>query len=231
MASVVVGFVSDNLLPTEFVSCLLSLLAQRADQIQNRVIQVNGFAGRLDIGRHIVANTFMDGTDADYLLMLDTDMVFEVKDYDRLVTGMEKANGDDCVISGLYARQDGSFCVFDLDDQFVPTPQETLQGKRWYEAAGFGLGFCMVPRNVFARIQKGSGDVDLPWFQMGEVEGVRVADDTSFCLRAMEAEVPLFVDMEIQVGHLKTVSMYPKVDPPALAAVEKKLIVPGQPDA
>ena len=221
MASVVVGFVSDNLLPTEFVSCLLSLLAQRADQIQNRVIQVNGFAGRLDIGRHIVVNTFVEGSDADYLLMLDTDMVFDVKDYDRLVNGMDKANGDACVISGLYYRADGTPCVFDRNEAgFAPVRPEVLQGKRWYEAAGFGLGFCLVPRTVLERMNDGS---DLPWFQIGEEDGIRVVDDTSFCYRASKLDVPLFVDMEIQVGHLKTVTMYPKVEP---AIKVPELIVP-----
>lgn len=230
--SVVLGFVADTLVETDFVTSLLNVTAVRHDQIKGRVITTQGYAGRLDIGRHIIASAFLNSTDADYLVMVDSDVVFTLKDYDELLRSAVDAVVPS-IISGLYARHDGSFCVFDLidngdEDVWTPVGGEELSHNRFYEAAGVGMGFVCIPRSVLEKIAEGHEDRPLPWFDNTAKGPGRMADDTSFCWRATSSGIKIFVNTQVQVGHLKTVAMYPKLDPTLMVA-EKKLIVPGQP--
>lgn len=224
-ANVVVGMVSDVLIPNDFVNALLSLLAQRHSVIRNRVIHVQGFAGRLDVGRHIVAKTFLENTDADYLLTLDTDMVFSPKDFDELVRSAVQSE-QPAILSGLYPRLDGSFCVFDLEDQgYVPAEQGAVQAVRFYQAGAVGLGFCLIPRAILEDMQGATGS-PLPWFEVGAEGPGRLADDTSFCYRATQLGYEVYVNTQVRIGHLKMVTMFPREASPELAVVEKKLLVP-----
>jgi hypothetical protein len=224
--NIVVGFISSDRVPADFVASLLSLLAQRSADIKNRVIHVQGFAGRLDVGRHIVAKTFMEQTDGEYLLMLDDDTVFGVHDYDRLIQAAENLENVGDIVSGLYARIDGTLCVFDLTDEgYKPTSPNLLAAQRFYPAGAVGLGFCLVHREVFDSLSKRAATA-LPWFEIGAEGPGRLADDTSFCYRAVQAGFSVFVDTKTQIGHSKTVTMYPKIES-TLTVPEKKLVVPA----
>ena len=217
--NVALGFVADAKVDTEFLTSLLNVVAQRQDQIQGRVITTQGFAGRLDIGRSIVATAFLERTDADYLVMVDSDMVFDVKHYDELVRGSKRGGGS--ITSGLYARNDGSLCVFDLTDEGyrITDPTKLMAVTRYYEAGAVGMGFICIPRRVLVKMQEAMPDHPLPWFENGAEGPGRLADDTSFCWRASEVDEQVYVDVTIQVGHLKTVAMFPKI--------ESQLVKPG----
>jgi hypothetical protein len=225
--NVAIGFISDDKIDSEFVTSLLALLAQRGGDFRGRVIHTSGLAGRLDVGRHIVVDAFLSKTDADYLLMLDDDTVFTVKDYDELLRSV-KAADELCIVSGLYTRRDGSFCVFDLtEDGYTPVSPEMLLGHKFYAAGAVGLGFSIVPRQVFERIVEAQPGQNLPWFENGAAGPGRLADDTSFCFRASESDIPVYVNTEVRVGHIKSVVMYPRLESQLVVPPEKKLIVPG----
>lgn len=210
MANVAIGVIADDKVDSDFVRCLLQLLGQRGGDIKGRVVYTQGAAGRLDVARHVVTASFMNQTDADYLLWLDADMQFTIQDYDHLVEAAREAEKKEqpCLISGLYARTDGSFCVFDLEDsRYHAVDPHNLAGRRWYEPDGVGLGFCIVPRTLFLDLGGPTDDNRLPWYENAGVE----ADDTSLCRRAKEAGYQIFVDLNIKLGHLKTVAMYPQI--------------------
>lgn len=229
--NVAIGIVSDETVPVDFLACLLSLMNQRIYDIRNRVIQARGYVGRLDIGRSTVAKVFLEQTDADYLLMLDTDMVFGVKEYDMLKQSLKNTDKPS-VLSGLYFQIDGQPCVFEEteDGTLANVIPQTLAKHRFYRAASVGLGFTMAPRTVFEKIaEQAYDDSPLPYFDntaRGHADQP-LADDSSFCVRANDAGCPVYVDTKVQIGHLKTVTMFPRLpDKPQLEVPEKKLIVP-----
>jgi hypothetical protein len=206
--NVVIGCVADSTVDTEFVQSLLGLLAKRADDFRGRTIVTEGYSIRVDMARNIVASSFLEHTDADFLLFLDSDMVFTAEDYDRLVQGSLKAELPS-VVAGLYARADGQLAANVSGQPVDPTK---LIGKHWYEVDSCGMGFTLIPRVVL-------GEIEPPWFDMGlKVEGQRFGDDTSFCYKAKQAGFPIYVDVKTQVGHLKKVTMQPKI--------ESKLVLP-----
>lgn len=214
MAGTAIGFIADHQVDTEFVSCLLGLLRQRQDEFQARVIQSRGYAGRLDVGRSAIFEAFLRGTDADYLLCLDSDMVFEAADYDRLKAGLELS--PHAIVSGLYTQIDGQPCVFKetADGVFVNVHPTELSGKRWYPAASAGLGFTLVSRATLEDIREMMGeDYPLP-FSDNTARGPAdqpLADDSSFFYRARLAGWELYVDTKTTIGHLKQVAMYPNI--------------------
>lgn len=209
--NVAIGYICGDSVDSEFVQSLLSLTAQRGSHIKGRVIQTRGFSGRLDVGRHMVAQIFMDRTDADYLLMLDSDIVFTVEDYDELLRASTQA-AEPSIVSGVYPREDGSLCVYDLTDEgYRLTDPTNLMHTKFYEAGAVGMGFCMIPRVVLEELNKDT-DTLLPWFDQTIDGPGRLADDTSFCYRCSDIGVPVYVDTQVQVGHVKTAIMMPKLE-------------------
>lgn len=104
MANVVIGTVADDKVDTEWVSSLLWLLNAHVKDFRNRVIVTRGYIGRLDRGRQAVAQVFMESTDADYLLSIDSDMVFTPKHYELLLEGAQNMDGES-IVSGIYRRR------------------------------------------------------------------------------------------------------------------------------
>lgn len=224
---VAIGFLADQTVDAQFVSSLLAVLAQRPTQTKGRVIQVQGFAGRLDIGRHYVAQIFLDQTTADYLLMVDSDMVFTVEDFDTIIKDVTSVE-EPALISGLYVRENGSMCAFDLvDGKLQPVDPTNLVHSRWYDPASVGLGFTAVRRDLLQNLRELDEDNPMPWFNSAQEgwPGVRMADDSSFCYNVTAAGYKLTLDTDIKVGHLKSVTMMPKLES-ALVTPEKGLVVP-----
>lgn len=215
MADVAIGFIASDHIPSNFVYSVLAIMSQRGEQVKGRVIHTEGYGPRTDIGYHAIANAFVERTEAEYLVLLGSDMVFSVTDYDHLVESVERA--DDDVISGVYPREDGAPCVFDYDtdeEQFILTDPDKLLVNRWYEAAGVGLGFLAVPRAVLEKVRD-EGDGGLCWFELKPDRD----EATSFFERVGAAGFTTLVDTDLVVGRVKPVAMYPKL--------ESKLVKPG----
>lgn len=169
----------------------------------------------MDIGRSAVFEAFLRATDADYLLCVDSDMVFTVEDYDRLKQGLE--NNPSCVVSGVYMQVNGEPCVFQETPEgaLANVDPTQLMAQRYYEAASAGLGFTLVRRETFEAIRESMpDDYPLPFSDntaRGSA-GQPLADDSSFFYRARQAGYPLYVDTKTKIGHLKTVTMYPRLE-------------------
>jgi hypothetical protein len=222
---VVIGTITDDLIPAEFFSQVLELLGTRTQLFKNRVIHVRGFVGRLDIGRSAVASTFLDKTDGEFLLFIDDDMVFETKDFDTLFSGTHMWE-EPAVLSGIYAKQDGSLAHADWTEDGDLKPLEPTDFKSRYRKQGAGgLGFCLIPRVILEAMRP--QNQPLPWFDQTEPGPgkARMADDTSFFWRIWD-RYPAYLDTKVLVGHRKKVAMYPKIAVEELAVPKKELIVP-----
>lgn len=131
----------------------------------------------------------------DFILWLDSDMVFSPDLLERLMTDIE---GRDMVCGLYYRRQppytpvafkrlgteDGKFVFEDLDDH----PGEI------FEVAGCGFG-CVLMRTDFLFEQAGG------WFTPTENAG----EDCAFCVRFREAGYKIYCDPLIPLGHVGTV--------------------------
>ena len=143
----------------------------------------------------------------DYIMWIDSDMVFTPEDFFKLL------EHDKDIVSGIYKMSDdvNYATVEHMDEQFFeewlyyPFLQdkdiEAKKGKL-FKADYTGMGFMLVKYGVFEKIKY---PYFYPrkqvWKQYGWEEFVW--DDVEFCLRAREAGHDIWVDPKIRIGHEK----------------------------
>ncbi len=65
-----------------------------------------------------------------------------------------------------------------------------------------GLGCVLIKTEVFKKMQK-------PWVTLGEIDKEGWCDDVSFFNRYREAGFKLYLDTNLRVGHMTTITLYP----------------------
>ena len=163
---------------------------------------------------------FNDEISYDYLMWIDSDIVWEPQDFFALLERMEK-NREMDLLSGVYLMADGhhTTCVDKWDEdffqqngsfQFLTVPdmkakaeeQETKDNGGVFNAIYIGFGWLMVRYGVFEKLE-------YPFFKpiFHELKGGEIYDfsseDASFFLEMKDLGVKLYVDPNVLVGHEK----------------------------
>lgn len=151
--------------------------------------------GTLIVGQRIDLARLAIGTDADYILWLDSDMRFPKNALVKLM-----AHGKDIVAANYVRRQIPPKPVAFLDDYddtvlLYTTPESTgLQ-----EVVGVGMGVMLTTVNVFRQLSE-------PWFGLHWNVGKKAygGEDTWFARTAREHGFKVFVDHDLSqhVEHL-----------------------------
>lgn len=134
-------------------------------------------------------------TQADYVLWLDSDVVFEPDLLDKLI------EDDKDIVSGLYFRRRPPFSPViykkirygdgtdRITEEYPDYPQDSL-----FEVDAFGMGACLVKTSVLKDIVEKWHTAFSPFMSYGE--------DISFCLRAKMLGYKLWCDSRIKLGHV-----------------------------
>lgn len=133
-------------------------------------------------------------TKADYVLWLDSDMVFESDVMERMHRHME--DGKD-IVSGLYFRRRAPFTPVLYKElggngsyvEYPDYPKDSV-----FEIGGCGFGCVMLKREVIEAVAFDSGN----WFEPCDGYG----EDLSFCVRAKRAGFKIWCDSTIKCGHV-----------------------------
>jgi hypothetical protein len=80
-----------------------------------------------------------------------------------------------------------------------------------FQVAATGTGCLLVHRSVFERIRdfvrpgadRPGFNAAFPWFQETAHDDRPVGEDITFCWRAGLAEIPVFVNTGVHIGHVK----------------------------
>lgn len=155
---------------------------------------------------------FQGQVDYDYILWIDSDIVFSPNQLDQLL------KHDKDIVSGLYMMKDqlNFAAVKKWDTEFFKqngtfqflTPQSVSEEllTEQYRKEGLinvvytGMGFMLVKKGVFESLE-------YPWFnpmeqKIGDLKDI-TSEDVAFCLRAKEKGYNIFVDPGVRVGHEK----------------------------
>jgi len=132
---------------------------------------------------------------ATHVLFIDSDMMFEPAHVFRML------RKDLDIIGAAYSKR---------AEPFITTAWERIDDwDSWVRVEDYktdiiqvqamALGFCLIKTSVFERI-------DLPWFQLGFYEGQYTGEDIEFFRKAGQAEIPIWLDLEVtrSLGHLGT---------------------------
>ncbi len=195
MKKVVLGVIHDSQMDSPFVWSLFDLTRKRGDQIIG-AISVGGGAGRLDNARNEVARKFML-VNSEWLLTLDTDMVFSPEDFDALLASADPDSAP--IVSGMYfvderpPRPAAANTVGTSIKSITDWEDDKLIPVDWC-----GAGFMLVHRSVFEKLG------DDPYRQdIVAPSGALVGEDYSFCERARQAGFTVQVDPRVFIGHVK----------------------------
>ena len=159
-----------------------------------------------DVSRGENQKPFNGDIDYDYLMWIDSDMVFNPQQFERLLSH----NKD--IVSGLYLMDSGKqfATVKDWDEEFFKKngyfqfmTMEDIKGrKELMEVSYTGFGFMLIKKGVFE-------SMTYPWFKPIEKRIGNMVDfcmeDVAFCLRAKENGYKIYIDPLIKVGHEKKI--------------------------
>ena len=158
---------------------------------------------------------------AEWLLMIDSDMVFPEDLLDRL---MEVADPETCPVLGGLCFAGGRSgkmypTIYKLDQSdghpWVQ-PVEDYPENKLLKVGATGAACLLIHRQVLAAMKrpypKGFGTLadgrynPYPWFTEGLIgkDGEPYGEDIAFCLKAFHLGIPVHVHTGIQLGHVKS---------------------------
>jgi hypothetical protein len=168
----------------------------------------------VDDARNHLIRWFLDETDCDKFLSLDSDISFLAADLAQLEADLD-TDGLDCVSGCYYNVFDGILkpVVKFLDDRMTPAQSD----DPLMEVEGFGAGFFMVTRELCEKMRAEYGE-PVPWFYEPVIEGNHLGEDLGFCHRVREMGSSVNIDLRVQLSHYKTVRLTGPEVPPVPSA-------------
>lgn len=211
MSDVVIGWVHPGKVHTAFMDSVLRTVAYDVAAGGRRIAGWNGTqcSANVSAGRNALVDWFLD-SDAQWLMQIDTDMVWQADDVHRLLAVAD--SGTAPIVGGLcFGREADTGLIFptlyDLGgDEDKP---EFLRYSAWpdgmFRVVGTGAAFLLVHRKVFEQMRDRGFNAAYPYFQETALGGMRCGEDVTFCLRAGALDIPVHVNTDVQVGHIKEI--------------------------
>lgn len=189
-------------------------MMQLIKQFPERIGSFNNVLGLglLSKSRNIIVKTFLDQSQDDWLLMIDSDEYLSPEAFQSLLDTADKDKYP--FVSGLYFALDQSNPVY-----IKPVPLifiMTENGVQPYfdyprnsvvEIYAAGTGAMLIHRSVLQKMRDAYGEIygnDWCWFQDGPLEGNKwLSEDLSFCQRAQDLGVKMVAHTGALLPHHK----------------------------
>lgn len=204
-----IGLMTDHLVEVEAMKSILVLLAEAQPIFHGRVIIEQGSIGRLDRGRNDVIRRFGGLGTADWLLFVDSDMVFTPDDFRKLAEWANPVRYP--ILSGLYYKDSTPpLPVAFRWDEDGHSKHVELSGDALQQVDGAGMGFMLIHIDALNKIYDNFAGQEEPWCDNGQrgPAGQPLADDLSFCYRATECGLPIHLVTTTDLGHIKAKALH-----------------------
>lgn len=181
----------------------------------------------IDRARSKVASWFLQESEGDVLLMVDSDNAWEKGDLRHIA---EKALDFKAVVGGMYPKRAfGGGYAFRVTDGAAG--EWHMRKDELIPAEFVGTGFIAIPRTVLAEVAKGLptvvGDFR-PFFMPFIVKENGVVeyptDDWAFCKRVRDAGFPIYVSTFPRITHEGSYT-FRMVDAEAVPPPEKDVVL------
>ena len=177
----------------------------------DHLVQV-GNVGLTTRSRNVVVKTFLETTDADWLLMIDSDERLSLETWHKLIDSAHEK--DRPIVSGLVFA-----AFFDGDDGLRPVPtiykmdsEKGLQPIDAYpideliEVDAVGTGCLLIHQSVLLNMQKQATvnqGKDWAWFVEGAIDGTYFGEDLLFSKRLKSMGYKIFAHTGAILPHHK----------------------------
>jgi GT2 family glycosyltransferase len=208
---VVIAYCHPGTVHAAFHESLLDLLVYDMSHAR-RVVDGGGRVGvqasaNVAGPRNAIVKQFLAESDAEWLLMLDSDMTFQPDLVDRLIEHADPHTAP--IVGGLcFGIDDGWLfpTLYDLagtveEPQFVR--YNTWAPEQMMPVFATGAAALLMHRRALKTVQAGRFSAVYPWFQEREAGGMPVGEDVTFCWRAQSVGMPVHVNTAVHLGHVK----------------------------
>ena len=186
---ILLGMPSVGMIPSKTVISLLATVER--GKVDPMIVSGSlVYDSRDAIARYAVDNGY------DYVLYVDSDMVFNAEDLKRLLAH------DVGICSGLYVSRQGerkniAYSKIITRRRFPYRKPELIndnQSSGFGSVAAVGFGFCLIKTSVLKSMFKYYKSLFEPCKGLGE--------DAAFCYRAKRIGFKTFIDRDVKLGHL-----------------------------
>lgn len=212
MTSVVAGYCSGTMMHAAFHASLVNILVRENNTGRRHLLAEGGGTfgtigtPRIATARNAIVRAFLE-TDAEWLWMVDTDMVFRPDTLEQL---LDAADPDETPILGaLCFGMDMAGTIFPT---LYITPDDGKNVKHItnypkdivLSVAGTGAACLLIHRGVLETMkEKYSDAAPREWFSDQIWNGQDMGEDMTFCFRARDIGYPVKVHTGIRIGHVK----------------------------
>ncbi len=212
---IALGFISPGTVSTAFMTSALDLM-KTDSRVSSWVSVVSG--PRIAAARNDVVSQFLElSTKPEWLLMLDSDMVFDADIAERMIqashTKLRPVVGGLCFGGGrvgvpfptLYQMVDPAKNQGKVTKVLESYPKDAL-----CKVDATGAACLFIHRELLTQMYDQfhampDGHVNPhPWFAESIYKGYEYGEDWTFCMRLKQMNVPLYVHTGIKLGHIKS---------------------------
>ncbi len=205
----VIGYCHPGTVRAEFCASLIATAMECKTRIDT--VLALGSGPNISTARNKIVDEFLENHRAQWLLMVDTDMVFAGDAIDRLIAAADPVarpivgalcysqNGDDEPFTTMYELTESTPGVLGFI-RYTQWPDDAC-----VRVAATGAAFLLMHRAALRTIQTATADISAPWFKETPIPSPlsMMGEDMTFCLRAAAANIPVHVYTGVQVGHMK----------------------------
>lgn len=205
-----IGVCDPGMVNGDFAFKLIQLAQVRGNKL-GPFVRVKG-SGLLSKLRNRVVKTFLDSTDSDWLLLIDSDEQLSPAVFDQLINTAHDTERP--VVAGLY------FAAF-KDEGLYPKPvptifQDTADGflplfkydrNAIFQIDACGTGCMLIHRSVLEKMREMADPhqgTDWCWFWDGPLNGEWISEDLLFCRRIRQLGFPIYVNTAAILPHQKS---------------------------
>jgi hypothetical protein len=209
--NIAIAYLSPSTVSTDFFKSCAELYLHRSNVVNGQIDVRCG--GGITRGRNVAVAKFLTQGD-EWLLFVDSDMSFTVKDFDAIVAAADAKERP--VVGGLCFGQEGMAgpfsaifpTIFDLHDAGGYMPRWDYEKDAVLKCDATGAAFLLVHRSVFLKIRELHDDGDFSWFHeyVHPEAKLWVSEDVAFCERVREAGFPIHVATSAKILHHKGIN-------------------------
>ncbi len=197
--TVVIGWLDNGTCAGDFTEAVARLAAYEVAQSRLcTTIRIQS-GPQMPEGRNKLVTAFLD-TDAEWLFMIDSDMVFNHRIIEDLLETADPLSAP--VVGGLcfgVKEGIGQFpTLYHNVDGLPVVMQDVPDGLVKVDATGAAC--VLTHRSVFEDNRR---DGPHPWFHRREIVGGMLGEDISWHWHLRERNVPIVVNCDVDVGHVK----------------------------
>jgi hypothetical protein len=138
----------------------------------------------------VCLNPFQKEVDYDYIMWIDSDMVFEPAHFEKLLKAEKR------VITGLAKiNRTNEYACFKKDKNERITDEYIKNNSGIIETSFTGMSFMLIKYGVYEEMQ-------FPYFSVPGESGM-LSETLSFCHNLSKANIPIHAHLDVIIGHEK----------------------------